>query len=832
MNLSWHIAKNDARRLWILLLLWGLLLAGQSLLIGAGVKAVSENFALQMALGMVEIFIPIIELLMVMFVASILVLGDPAVGTSAFWMTRPISRISMFRGKLLFVSLFILIPVVVMEVLVLAVNGATPLEVLLGGLEAGMIAFSSALMGIAFATLCEGVIQLVIGVAINLVVSLTLGFAVAAIAMYVNGLGNTDQLQNLDSYYIGQIFSLIISILFSAGFAIYQYYYRNQFRGIVIYVGYFILCIVIGLVMQFGNFKVVPEKTESALAKNVEFYLLPTTQVMANSESNPFNFSLKGGSSMNLSGEFYIHHLPKDVQIQATQSQGTVTLRDGKVIPVTKSIKPNFNLTVDEKYVRGVLGDVNILSTTFSYRSYYNDDIGTVSSADGLKMMEVGSGTLNLDMVFKTLRYRVEAEIPAKMGETWVDGAKSVRVQKVLGNKKEVEVILRERSICLLFRGDLPAVATMMQDGSSYVLINRKRNEVLIQDYSPNIDIFGAASMQRLHHRLISLKFTVKNNSNVEITDEWLKDASIVHISSVDEGIIHKSVKSDAFFNSSNDKTERKTQARQITIPEIKSDQELTTAVLNFPATLMNHDVELYNQNLHRLKDGAVGRIGRLIDMIENSGIDRKGFVMDVIDEAARPEDKDLILSHLSQTPALLQVVHNHKWEKDAQDILVKKLKETPAECSIDVLRAIASFKNPELQPLLIKAVEVHATPSSALDAISNDPGINTAAVVDATWKHLLATTSSDDDAVIDFIPLAIRHGHEDALLKAALILKVGTSDNHKDDSQLLRDAILSHTDAEAKMSDSALAEWVLSRDGKLKWDAAKQKFLETQTGK
>ena len=114
MNLTWHIVKKDLRALKWPLLLWLLLIVtklgiGVALLNAEGSEGL-EWFAKMDALAK---GLTAFEFISFVLVAA-LIQEDLLVGTTAFWMTRPISGARLLRAKLLSIGLvFGFMPVLV-----------------------------------------------------------------------------------------------------------------------------------------------------------------------------------------------------------------------------------------------------------------------------------------------------------------------------------------------------------------------------------------------------------------------------------------------------------------------------------------------------------------------------------------------------------------------------------------------------------------------------------------------------------------------------------------------------------------------------------------------
>ncbi|MFH0938124.1 MAG: hypothetical protein V1899_02420 [Planctomycetota bacterium] len=135
MNLIWHNFKKDVRRFWVLTALW-LGVTGVNCLFGVAAPAIISHSDLWMAYQIVSLVAPILSFLILVVLISLTLQDDPLVGTTSFWLTRPISRKNLLLSKLLFVSLVVLLPTMLGEAIVMWFNSATAIQVGLAMLEA------------------------------------------------------------------------------------------------------------------------------------------------------------------------------------------------------------------------------------------------------------------------------------------------------------------------------------------------------------------------------------------------------------------------------------------------------------------------------------------------------------------------------------------------------------------------------------------------------------------------------------------------------------------------------------------------------------------------
>lgn len=101
MSLAWHIARNDLRRLRWPIVAWIVVIAaklGLGVLLVLGVGA-DQSLELFETLSVASRAMPVLEALLGYGLVASVVHGDLMLGTTAFWMTRPVSGARMLAGK-------------------------------------------------------------------------------------------------------------------------------------------------------------------------------------------------------------------------------------------------------------------------------------------------------------------------------------------------------------------------------------------------------------------------------------------------------------------------------------------------------------------------------------------------------------------------------------------------------------------------------------------------------------------------------------------------------------------------------------------------------------
>ncbi len=130
MNLVMHCLKKDLRYLRHLLVLWFVLLLVNSLLMRSGLDRLIMSDEGIEVLASAYVLLYILQQILQIVIICQLVQADSVAGTTAFWLTRPISRKELLLSKLLFVLLILVLPSLLAEAIVFWINGIPPSLVL------------------------------------------------------------------------------------------------------------------------------------------------------------------------------------------------------------------------------------------------------------------------------------------------------------------------------------------------------------------------------------------------------------------------------------------------------------------------------------------------------------------------------------------------------------------------------------------------------------------------------------------------------------------------------------------------------------------------------
>jgi hypothetical protein len=181
MSQMLHIMRKDLRRLRWLLALWLALLVARTLLVVNGAVAADSSVATGLLLQQVWVTIAAFELLLAAAIVAQLVLDEPLVGFTPFWLTRPYDAGSLLREKLLAVAVVLIVLPAMADLSMLSVFHASAPALIRAGAESLLVYASWALLLMVFAVLAPSasafaVIALGAAAAVVLSLAIWLGF--------------------------------------------------------------------------------------------------------------------------------------------------------------------------------------------------------------------------------------------------------------------------------------------------------------------------------------------------------------------------------------------------------------------------------------------------------------------------------------------------------------------------------------------------------------------------------------------------------------------------------------------------------------------------------
>lgn len=151
-----HIVRKDARQHRGFLGLWVVLIVVRALTIGVGLdtwlplplRAPDSAIATVHPLAVAYVVLSVLHVAILVALTVLIVQADLLVGTTAFWLTRPIPRTTLAAAKLISLALWLIAVPVLFDVLVLTGNGFKGTAVLLA-IAAGLIERTAVVLPVA-----------------------------------------------------------------------------------------------------------------------------------------------------------------------------------------------------------------------------------------------------------------------------------------------------------------------------------------------------------------------------------------------------------------------------------------------------------------------------------------------------------------------------------------------------------------------------------------------------------------------------------------------------------------------------------------------------------
>ncbi len=122
MKLVWHIVRKDFRRLRLYLAGWLGLVILMLIVTGIGPHLQERTQVLLFFMGPL---LPVAKIFLVALIVSSLVQNDTPVGSTAFWLSRPVSGGTLLVSKTLFLVVTLILPTVAVEAIFLCFHGVT-----------------------------------------------------------------------------------------------------------------------------------------------------------------------------------------------------------------------------------------------------------------------------------------------------------------------------------------------------------------------------------------------------------------------------------------------------------------------------------------------------------------------------------------------------------------------------------------------------------------------------------------------------------------------------------------------------------------------------------
>ena len=556
MNLVLHHLKKDIRCLRHLLSLWFILLLVNSLLIRSGLDLFIASDEGIEVLSTAYVLLYVLQQMLQIVIVCQLVQADALAGTTAFWLTRPISRKGLLLSKSLFVLLVLILPSLVAEVIVLGANGifsetlsVLPQEILL---PSALFLVPPMLV----ATLTPNLTRLlVVGVASVTAFFLVHYAVLASVMTFGTGPG-----KRVNAFFPGQwlaIFSnnpsammasAILAVVLGAIVIAYQYLKRRTLHSSAAAV--LGTCLVIGS-LNFWSWNIL--KSSDWLPAHSGFDSRTVKLLVANEPGA--GFVQDNGGKVMILRPIEIRGVPPDFFLEIIGHRAVVEFSDGKSVSSSLDYPWGFFSN------RGVGGglqpqaerEVRVLNDPFPVNRPIAAPLLSLDIDTYQKYKEI-PGTFSAEAQLRVYQ-QLTAKLPLKIGSRHKGDLGELTLLSIVPNRDTLLTVLSNSKqdgfvVTLRESGVRYWLQRTSLSGASYVLRNRVRKEALFGRSYPK-DIFGGfPALHRLVINRSPVYFTTAGIPDYQgpvIDDDWLREAELLRVDSRVVGQFSTSVHAENF---------------------------------------------------------------------------------------------------------------------------------------------------------------------------------------------------------------------------------------------------------------------------------------------
>jgi len=549
MNLILHHLKKDIRCLRLLLLLWFLLLMVNSLAMRSGLDRLILSDEGTEVLAAAYVLLYVLQQILQIVIVCQLVQADALAGTTAFWLTRPISRTELLLSKSLFVLLILVLPSLIGEGIVLQINGISVSQTLSVLLQE--IILQSAFFVIPpmlLAALTPNLARLVVTGVASVTAFFLIHYAVLASVMSFG----TASRRRMSAVFPGQwptILStkpsaMVVSAILTVGLGgmviIYQYLKRRTLNsGAAAVLG---MCLVIATLNFWSWDLLKPRESLPAQSELIPQSLKPVVR------REGARFMRGDAGNLTILGQFELQGVPSNFFLVLIGLQGTLQLSSEKVVPFTFDYPlwffgDEFRLEKEVKVLNEPWPGIGpraipLLSVDTETFQDYKDTPGTYSAEARLAAYQ-----------------RLSTTVPLKTGSRHKGNSGEITLLGIVPNQGTFLTALSNSKrdgfiVTLRESGVRQWLLGTSLTGGSYILRNRDRNEALF-GRSDGKDLFGGfPALHRLVVNRSSIYFTTAGIANYQgpvIDEEWLEQAELLRVESRFIGQFSKSVHIESF---------------------------------------------------------------------------------------------------------------------------------------------------------------------------------------------------------------------------------------------------------------------------------------------
>lgn len=825
MNMVTHILKKDVRRTRVLLGVWLLLVVLQFVLIGAGVNP--GDRVTQALYQTLAVLVPLFQALVLIVVIPHVMQDEPLVGTTAFWFTRPISRGTLLKSKALFAFLVLALPPLVVELIVMAANGATGRDLGLATPEILMGQLSLILTVGVLAAVTANFGRFAILGAVVVVTSILIGLAIFWIGLYLHPESILDQATHMSLTKSRSVVESLLMIVCAGGLIAHQALTRKTGRT---YAGMAVALVLILLTSNYWRWDFLTGPPPAGTDPNFNAASVKVSLTGYVESSDVVNFRGQGSPDKSISAHLDTAEVPKGYVLEAKDMSVRLTGTDGTAV----NVKPR------QSYLAGLMPERNgdaleaalggtpvVNASNYSYINQSNVPLFTLD-ADTYAKYAPEKLAFGATVHFEASKYVVAGEMPLTRGARYDHGSDHLVITDVLHEPGGLEILMRERKFHLLFDRHEEVNPQLARTNVVYLLWNKKRGEAVMQKQNDSMSFNIMAGSARLVNEPVRVTFGRESDSPMpDLTPEWVADATLVRLELEPAADFTKELNVPQFplmglLGWQNTHTAvvadpgelaKITLPANATEPQVRSYIDAIMVASRKQTSWSDRDPQV--GMLAAVGEQNIGVLADYASYYQSTGAGT--YFTDAIKQVAGPGDAAEVLKALPLDHDLVSLVVKYEWEPQAKDTLVTVLGQKNRYLPDDWIKAVAALQDPATYPDLKSYLAVCDSPQKTYDAIKQLPGLDLSDTVDGMWSKARYGKPYE---MLKVCSMAAEHGHADAIAKAAELIK---TDKNARQVKRAREIVTKFTPATG--DDAALVGWVEGNQGKLVFDKGTGKF-------
>ncbi|MEO8205371.1 MAG: hypothetical protein ABI615_04265 [Chthoniobacterales bacterium] len=822
MNPTFHLFKKDVRHTRILLAVWLVLVLLQFTLVGIG--ASPGDKVMQAVYETLTVILPLLQALLLIVIIPYVVHGEPLVGTTAFWFTRPISPKTLLKAKGLFAGVILLVPLLV-QVVVLTANGATPHDIALALPEILLSEMALLFSVSVLAALTPNFGIFAVAGAVFLIGTILISTGISFGRLFFNPESMVRSMQDFSLLKSRGVAGSIFTIVLGGGIVLHQFTTRRTKRSIIL------AAIALPVIVAAQNFwawdflKPVPVQMAAA-PFDVPAVKADLAGSINASDVMAFRGTDKSPNKM-ISAAIDVQRVPPSYVTEVSDVNAKLMTPQGQVLKVGDGSPTNYfepQAAPIEAVLKGAVlinardGGFNVNQQLFSI--------------DGSLYAQYGNAPLKFsaDVDVTVSQYVITASMALRKGVRFDEGSTHIVITDVLHQPDGLDILMRERKLKLLFdRNSSNEMPGIDRRRVVYVLSNRKRKEALLAKRDNNFSF--SMNMSMLINKPVRVAFGPENNDSFvfpKLTDEWLADAELLRLELVPAARFSKTLKDDAFRMDGKGRAWKGMHSTQG-----KIDPQVLEKII-LPPNPTKEQVEEYVRSIliasqryqsYNSKDPQIAMLLKVGPEHLDSLIELKNthggagyYIEQAVPQLVRDEDKDLIVGALADKPWLASIIVKKGWEKDAREILLEGLNRKQADLPTPWIQALVALQDPTTYDALKTYYLRQPGRMDVFEALRKLPDIDLTDTVNTAWEK---KKSGRDYEVRALMATAAEYGHADALDAAAKMLKSGSEHYAR---RLGRDVLVKFTAATG--DDAAVLAWYDANKDRLVFDPETKKFI------